>query len=161
VVIVASVSCIYGLGSPQEYLGQVVLLKEGDDVSRDEVFAKLVRIHYERNDVGFARGKFRVRGDSFEVWPAYDDFAVRVSLWGDQVEEIVKVDTVTQEVVTRLPTVAIYPATHFVTSDDAIERALGEIADELEVRVAELEVQGKQLEAFRLSSVPVRPRDAT
>ena len=98
VVIVASVSCIYGLGSPQEYLGQVVLLKQGDDISRDEVFAKLVKIHYERNDIGFARGKFRVRGDSFEVWPAYDDYAVRVSLWGDQVEEIVKIDVLTQEI---------------------------------------------------------------
>jgi excinuclease ABC subunit B len=150
VVIVASVSCIYGLGSPQEYLGQVVLIKEGDEVSRDEVFAKLVKIHYERNDIGFVRGKFRVRGDSFEVWPAYDDYAVRVSLWGDQVEEIVKVDPITQEIVARLPTVAVYPATHFVTSEDAIERSLGEIAAELEVRVGELEVQGKQLEAFRL-----------
>jgi excinuclease ABC subunit B len=150
VVIVASVSCIYGLGSPQEYLGQVVLLKEGDDVSRDEVFAKLVKIHYERNDIGFVRGKFRVRGDSFEVWPAYDDYAVRVSLWGDQVEEIVKVDPLTQEIVARLPTVAVYPATHFVTSEDALERSLEEIAAELEVRVAELEAQGKQLEAFRL-----------
>jgi excinuclease ABC subunit B len=150
VVIVASVSCIYGLGSPQEYLGQVVLLRQGDDISRDEVFAKLVKIHYERNDIGFVRGKFRVRGDSFEVWPAYDDYAVRVSLWGDQVEEIVKIDVLTQEIVDHLSTVAIYPATHFVTSEDAIERSLGEIADELELRVAELEAQGKQLEAFRL-----------
>jgi excinuclease ABC subunit B len=150
VVIVASVSCIYGLGSPAEYLGQVVLLKQGDDISRDEVFAKLVRIHYERNDIGFVRGKFRVRGDSFEVWPAYDDYAVRVSLWGDQVEEIVKVDVLTQEIVDHLPAVAIYPATHFVTSEDAIGRSLTEIAAELEARVAELEAQGKQLEAFRL-----------
>ena len=128
----------------------MVLLKEGDDISRDEVFAKLVKIHYERNDIGFTRGKFRVRGESFEVWPAYDDYALRVSLWGDQVEEIVKVDPLTQEVVARLPNVAIYPATHFVTSDDAIERSLVEIAAELETRVAELEAQGKQLEAFRL-----------
>ena len=150
VVIVASVSCIYSLGSPAEYLGQVVLLKEGDEVSRDEVFAKLVKISYERNDVGFARGKFRVRGDSFEVWPAYDDYALRVSLWGDEVEEIAKVDPVTQDVVARLPNTAIYPATHFVTSDDSIERSLAEIAAELEERVAELEAQGKQLEAFRL-----------
>ena len=150
VVIVASVSCIYGLGSPAEYLAQVVLLKQGDEISRDEVFGKLVKIHYERNDMGFARGKFRVRGDSFEVWPAYDDYSLRVSLWGDQVEEIVKVDPLTQEIIERLPAVAIYPATHFVTSDDAIERSLGEIASELEVRVAELETQGKQLEAFRL-----------
>ncbi len=150
VVIVASVSCIYGLGSPQEYLAQVVLLRQGDDISRDEVFAKLVKIHYERNDVGFARGKFRVRGDSFEVWPAYDDYAVRVSLWGDQVEQIVRVDPLTQEVIERMPAVAVYPATHFVTAEDAIERSLEEIAAELELRVAELEIQGKQLEAFRL-----------
>ena len=150
VVIVASVSCIYSLGSPDEYLGQVVLLKEGEDVSRDEVLAKLVKIHYERNDIGFARGKFRVRGDSFEVWPAYDDYALRVSLWGDRVEEIVKVDPVTQEVIAHLPNVAIYPATHFVTSENAIERSLEEISAELELRVAELEAQGKQLEAFRL-----------
>jgi excinuclease ABC subunit B len=150
VVIVASVSCIYGLGSPQEYLAQVVLLRQGDDISRDEVLAKLVRIQYERNDVGFARGRFRVRGDSFEVWPAYEDYAVRVGLWGDRVEEIAKVDPVTQEIVERLSSVAIYPATHFVTSADAIERALEEIAAELESRVDELEAQGKQLEAFRL-----------
>ncbi|MGI5939642.1 MAG: excinuclease ABC subunit UvrB [Thermoleophilia bacterium] len=150
VVVVASVSCIYGLGSPAEYLGQVVLLKQGEEVSRDEVLAKLVRIHYERNDIGFARGKFRVRGDSFEVWPAYEDYAVRVGLWGDEVEEIVKVDPVTQEIVARLPNVAIYPATHFVTSKDAIERSLEEIAAELEQRVGELEAHGKQLEAFRL-----------
>ncbi len=150
VVIVASVSCIYGLGSPAEYLAQVVLLKEGDEVSRDEVFAKLVKIHYERNDIGFARGKFRVRGDSFEVWPAYEDYALRVRLWGDEVEEMVKVDPLTQDVVARLPNVAIYPATHFVTTEDAIERSLEEIAAELEERVAELEQKGKQLEAFRL-----------
>ncbi|MBC7294556.1 MAG: DEAD/DEAH box helicase family protein, partial [Thermoleophilia bacterium] len=92
VVIVASVSCIYGLGSPQEYLSQVVLLREGTEINREEVLAKLVKIHYERNDVAFARGKFRVRGESFEVWPAYDEYAVRVSLWGDEVEEIVQVD---------------------------------------------------------------------
>jgi excinuclease ABC subunit B len=149
-VIVASVSCIYGLGSPEEYLKQVVLLQEGEEISRDEVLAKLVKIHYERNDVAFARGKFRVRGESFEVWPAYDDYAIRVNLWGDQIEEIVRIDTLNQEVIQRLPNVAIYPATHFVTSEDAIERSLGEIAAELELRVGELEAQGKQLEAFRL-----------
>jgi len=150
VVIVASVSCIYGLGSPQEYLGQMVLLKEGEEISRDQVLARLVKIRYERNDVGFTRGKFRVRGDSFEVWPAYDDYAVRVSLWGDLVEEIVKVDPLTQEVLERVPAVAIYPATHFLAEEGTLERALAEIAAELEERVAELEAQGKQLEAFRL-----------
>jgi len=150
VVIVASVSCIYGLGSPDEYLNQVVLLREGAEVDREQVFHKLVSIHYERNDVGFARGKFRVRGDSFEVWPAYEDLAVRITLWGDEIEEIVKVDPLTQEVVGRLPSVAIYPATHFVTTSDAIERAVVEIGKELEERVGELDAHGKQLEAFRL-----------
>jgi len=150
VVIVASVSCIYGLGSPDEYLNQVVLLREGAEVDREQVFHKLVSIHYERNDVGFTRGKFRVRGDSFEVWPAYEDLAVRITLWGDEIEEIVKVDPLTQEVVGRLPSVAVYPATHFVTTSDAIERAVVEIGRELEGRVGELDAQGKQLEAFRL-----------
>jgi excinuclease ABC subunit B len=150
VVIVASVSCIYGLGSPDEYLNQVVLLREGAEVDREQVFHKLVSIHYERNDVGFARGKFRVRGDSFEVWPAYEDLAVRITLWGDEIEEIVKVDPLTQQVVGRLPSVAVYPATHFVTTGDAIERAVVEIGRELEERVGELDAQGKQLEAFRL-----------
>src|SRR5680860_696651 len=101
VVIVASVSCIYGLGSPENYLQRVVLLAEGTEVDRQEVFERLVGIHYERNDVGFERGRYRVRGDSFEVWPAYDQLAVRVSMWGDEIEEIVRVDPVTQEVQER------------------------------------------------------------
>jgi excinuclease ABC subunit B len=150
VVIVASVSCIYGLGSPEQYLRRVVALKEGMELDRDDVFARLVGIHYERNDVGFARGKFRVRGDSFEVWPAYEDNAIRVTLWGDEVEEIVRVDPVTQHVLERMPMVAVYPATHFVTDEDAIGRAVKEISEEMEERVAELEAAGKRLEAYRL-----------
>ncbi len=150
VVIVASVSCIYGLGSPEEYLRQVVLLREGAEIERDEVLAKLVAIQYERNDVGFQRGRFRVRGDSFEVWPAYDDEVIRVNLFGDEIEEILKIDPVTQEVLGRLPSVAVYPASHFVTGEGAIERAVREIGVELEQQVAALEARGKQLEAFRL-----------
>ncbi len=150
VVIVASVSCIYGLGSPEEYLRQVVLLREGAEIDRSEVFAKLVAIQFERNDVGFTRGKFRVRGDSFEVWPSYEDLAVRVRLFGDEIEEIVRVDPLTQNVVGRLPAVAVYPATHFVTAEGAVERAVREIGEELEAQIGELESKGKQLEAFRL-----------
>lgn len=150
VVVVASVSCIYGLGSPAEYLSQVVLLRQGENVDRDEVLRKLVAIQYERNDVAFARGKFRVRGDSFEVWPAYDDLAVRVSLWGDTVEEIARVDPITNRVSALVPSIAIYPASHFVTEQGVMERVLRDIEAELEARVAELEAQGKQLEAFRL-----------
>src|SRR5660398_261378 len=150
VVIVASVSCIYGLGSPENYLQRVVLLAEGTEVDRQEVFERLVGIHYERNDVGFERGRYRVRGDSFEVWPAYDQLAVRVSMWGDEIEEIVRVDPVTQEVQERVESVAIYPATHFVTTDDGLKRAVQEIEVELEQQTAYLESQGKELEAFRL-----------
>src|SRR5660398_247772 len=150
VVIVASVSCIYGLGSPENYLQRVVLLAEGTEVDRQEVFERLVGIHYERNDVGFERGRYRVRGDSFEVWPAYDQLAVRVSMWGDEIEEIVRVNPVTQEVQERVESVAIYPATHFVTTDDGLKRAVKEIEVELEQQTAYLESQGKELEAFRL-----------
>jgi excinuclease ABC subunit B len=150
VVIVASVSCIYGLGSPEEYLKQVVLLKEGAELDRDTLFHKLVSIQYERNDIDFSRGRFRVRGDSFDVWPAYEDLALRISLWGDEIEEIVRFDPLTQEGMGRLPSVAVYPATHFVTSEERIRSAVVEIAEELEQRVAELQTQGKELEAFRL-----------
>ena len=150
VVVVASVSCIYGLGSPAEYLSQMVMLHQGEQIDRDEVLRRLVSIHYERNDVGFARGKFRVRGDSFEVWPAYDDLAVRVSLWGDEVEEISRVDPLTGRVESALESVAIYPATHFVTEEGVLGRVLADIEAELEERLAELEAEGKQLEAFRL-----------
>ena len=150
VVVVASVSCIYGLGSPEEYLRQVVLLRQGEVVDRDDVLRKLVSIHYERNDVAFARGKFRVRGESFEVWPAYEDVALRVRMWGDEIEEISIIDPLTQEVKGTLANVAVYPATHFVTTDEGIERAVRLIGEELEERVVELTGQGKQLEAYRL-----------
>ena len=150
VVIVASVSCIYGLGSPEEYLARVVLLREGEEIDRDQVLRKLVSIQYERNDVGFARGKFRVRGDSFEVWPAYEDVAVRVSLWGDTVEEIVRLDPVSGRVLERLPHVAVYPATHFVTPEGTMDRVVADIGAELAEQTAKLEEQGKQLEAYRL-----------
>lgn len=150
VVIVASVSCIYGLGSPDNYLRRVVLLREGMEVDRQEVFERLVGIHYERNDVGFERGRFRVRGDNFEVWPAYDQLVIRVSLWGDEIEEITRVDPVTQEVQTRVDSAAIYPATHFVTTEEGLTRAVGEIEAELEQQSSYLESQGKELEAFRL-----------
>ena len=150
VVIVASVSCIYGLGSPDEYLDRVVLLQVGDTVDRDEVLRKLVDIQYARNDFEPARGKFRVRGDAFEVWPADQDTAVRVRLWGDQVESIQRFDPVGGEVVEKPTHAVIYPATHFVTSGPAIERALADIKRELDERTAWLDEHGKLLEAHRL-----------
>jgi len=150
VVIVASVSCIYGLGSPEDYLEKMVLLQVGQTLERDEMLRKLVDIQYARNDFEPARGKFRVRGDSVEIWPAAQDTAVRVQLWGDEVEQLVSYDPVSGEVLERPQHVAIYPATHFVTNDPAIERALVEIRREMEERCAWFEENGKMLEAHRL-----------
>ncbi len=150
VVIVASVSCIYGLGSPEEYLERMVLLQVGQTVERDEMLRKLVDIQYARNDFELARGKFRVRGDSVEIWPAAQDTAIRVQLWGDEVERLVSYDPVSGEVLDRPGHVAVYPATHFVTNDPAIERALVEIGREMEERCAWFEQRGKVVEAHRL-----------
>ena len=150
VVIVASVSCIYGLGSPEDYLEKMVLLQVGQTLERDEMLRKLVDIQYARNDFEPARGKFRVRGDSIEIWPAAQDTAIRVQLWGDEVEQLVSYDPVSGEVLERPQHVAIYPATHFVTDDPAVERALVEIRRELEERCAWFEENGKVLEAHRL-----------
>jgi len=150
VVIVASVSCIYGLGSPEEYLEKMVLLQVGQTVERDEVLRKLVDIQYARNDFEPARGKFRVRGDSVEIWPASQDTAIRIQLWGDEVEQIVNYDPISGEVIEKPEHVAIYPATHFVTNDPAIERSLIEIRREMEERCAWFEEHGKVLEAHRL-----------
>ena len=150
VVIVASVSCIYGLGSPEDYLEKMVLLSVGDTVDRDEMLRKLVDIQYARNDFEPARGKFRVRGDSIEIWPAAQDTAIRVQLWGDEVEQIVSFDPVGGEVLDKPRYVAIYPATHFVTNSPAVERALVEIQRELDERCAWFEDHGKVLEAHRL-----------
>ena len=149
-VIVASVSCIFGLGSPDDYLRSVVLLRAGDPVDRDAVLRKLVDIQYQRNDYEPARGKFRVRGDSFEVWPADEDTLVRVELWGDEIESITRYDPVSGEVVDKPAYVAVYPATHFVTSGPAIERALAEIKRELDERCAWFDEHDKVLEAHRL-----------
>ena len=150
VVIVASVSCIYGLGSPEDYLEKMVLLSVGDTVGRDEMLRKLVDIQYARNDFEPARGKFRVRGDSIEIWPAAQDTAIRVQLWGDEVEQIVSFDPVGGEVLDKPRYVAIYPATHFVTNSPAVERAVVEIQRELDERCAWFDDHGKVLEAYRL-----------
>jgi excinuclease ABC subunit B len=150
VVIVASVSCIYNLGSPEEYLDSVVLLQVGEEAERDHLLRRLVDIQYQRNDFELGRGKFRVRGDSFELWPAGEDAALRVQFWGDEIEGIARFDPVSGEVTERLKYVAVYPATHFITSGPAIERALADIQHELDERCALFESQGKLLEAHRL-----------
>ncbi|HXV89966.1 MAG TPA: excinuclease ABC subunit UvrB [Gemmatimonadales bacterium] len=150
VVIVASVSAIYGLGDPELYRQLLVTADVGQDRGRDTLLEDLVRIQYQRNDVSFDRGTFRVRGDTIEVFPAYDEQAVRIELWGDQVERIAKIDPLTGRTIAELRRCAIYPATHFVTQRENVERAVTAIRAELRDRLAELRAQNKLLEAQRL-----------
>src|SRR6266498_688004 len=150
VLIVASVSCIYGLGTPEEYMGQVLRLHRGVAIDRDFAITRLVKIMYERNQVNFVRGKFRVQGDTLEVFPAYEETAVRVEFWGDDVERITRFDPLTGEVLGELSEVWIYPATHYVASDQRMQRAIAGIDKELKERLGQLESQGKLLEAERL-----------
>src|SRR5215207_10066363 len=152
VVIVATVSAIYGLGDPVEYRKLMVTVKRGEQRGRDEILSELVRIHYGRNDVSFGQGTFRVRGDSIEIFPAYAEQAIRVELWGDEVERISKINPLTGETIVQLNQCAIYPAKHFVTQRPTIERAVKAIREELAVRLAELKGAGKLLEAQRLES---------
>jgi len=150
VIIVASVSCIYGLGSPEDYLAKVVFLEKGKQFNQDDLLRKLIEIKYQRNDYELSRGKFRVRGDVIEVSPAYEEQALRIEMFGDEVEKILQVDPLTGEMLDQFERVAIYPATHFVTSDQKMKNALVSIKKELEWRLKELESQGKLLEAQRL-----------
>lgn len=150
VVIVASVSCIYGLGSPQDYGQGVLVLQVGEMVRRSQVLRHLVDIYYERNDNTLQRSKFRVRGDVLEVQPAYSDFAYRVSFWGDEVERITEIDTLTGEILADHEKIEIYPAKHFITPQDQLKEALADIEAEMVEQVALLESQGKLLEAQRI-----------
>ncbi|MDI7253147.1 MAG: DEAD/DEAH box helicase family protein, partial [Actinomycetota bacterium] len=150
VIIVASVSCIYGLGSPQEYMKRVLILKRGGEYDLREVARKLVDMHYERNDQFLERGRFRIRGDTLEIYPSYEERLVRVEFFGDQVDRITVVDPLTGEVISREESTAVYPATHYLTSEENLERAVASIRAELEERVAELESAGRLLEAQRL-----------
>jgi excinuclease ABC subunit B len=152
VVIVATVSAIYGLGDPTEYRAQMVTIDKGQRVPRDEILRKLVKIQYSRNDVSFERGTFRVRGDTVEILPAYEEQGVRVELWGDEVERISKINALTGEVITPMEKAAIYPAKHFVTQRKTLERAVGIIRAELAERLTILRNSGKLLEAQRLES---------
>ncbi len=152
VVIVASVSAIYGLGDPVEYRKSMVTVERGEERGRDRLLSELVDIHYRRNDAAFEPGHFRVRGDTVEVYPAYEERAVRIELWGDDVERIAKIDPLTGTTITELDRCAIYPATHFVTPRETVERAVGRIGEELAERLKELRAGGKLLEAQRLES---------
>jgi excinuclease ABC, B subunit len=150
VVVVATVSAIYGLGSPQEYLDQSIRLTVGAEIERDKLLRRLVDMQYTRNDVAFNRGTFRVRGDTLEVIPAYEELAVRVEMFGDEIEKLYFLHPVTGNVVREVRELLIFPATHYVAGPERMERALRGIEAELEERLAELERQGKLLEAQRL-----------
>lgn len=150
VIVVASVSCIYGLGSPTEYADKLVVLRVGENYDLREVVRKLVDIQYERNDINLVRGKFRVRGDTLEIHPSYEEIAYRVEMFGDEVERIVKVDTLTGEQYEILDELAIFPATHYVAGDERLKAAIASIEAELAVRLAELESSNRLLEAQRL-----------
>jgi len=152
VIVVASVSCIYGLGSPEDYYNLVLSVRQGQMRDRDEILRRLVDIQYERNDINFVRGTFRVRGDIIEIFPAaYGEKAVRIELFGDEVERILEIDTMTGEILAERKHIAIYPASHYVSSRENLLRAAGDIEKELEVRLAELNGEGKLLEAQRLN----------
>ncbi len=150
VIIVASVSCIYAIGDPQEWGRVVVELERGERHRRDTLLRHLVSIYYERNDVTLQRGNFRVRGDTLEIMPAYGETAYRISFWGDEIERITEVDPLTGEVLADLHELNIFPAKHFITPEDKREKALVDIEAELEEHLAELKAQGKLLEAQRL-----------
>ncbi|MBV9031460.1 MAG: excinuclease ABC subunit UvrB [Pseudonocardiales bacterium] len=150
VVVVASVSCIYGLGTPQEYLNQSIHVPVGGEIGRDALLRALVDIHYTRNDLAFSRGTFRVRGDTVEVIPAYEELAVRIEFFGDEVESLYYLHPLTGEVVREVPELRIFPATHYVAGPERMERAITGIESELADRLAELEKQGKLLEAQRV-----------
>ncbi|GAA4785084.1 excinuclease ABC subunit UvrB [Actinomycetospora chlora] len=150
VVVVASVSCIYGLGTPQSYLDRSVQLTVGDELDRDQLLRALVDVQYTRNDMSFARGTFRVRGDTVEIIPAYEELAVRIEFFGDEIESLYYLNPLTGDVVRQVDDVRIFPATHYVAGPERMEKAVKAIEAELEERLAELERQGKMLEAQRL-----------
>jgi excinuclease ABC subunit B len=150
VIIVASVSCIYGIGSPQVYNEKMQLFKVGEEIDRDEVLRKLIKMQYQRNDSILGRGAFRVRGEVLEIMPSYAESAYRIALFGDEIEGIQHFDPLTGEILDTIDHVSVWPASHYVTRDETLERAVDEIRNELNSRTAELEKEGKQLEAHRL-----------
>ncbi len=152
VVVVASVSCIYGLGSPEDYRKMMVRLRLGDVIDRDEMLLKFVDIQYDRNDVSFERGKFRVRGDVVELWPAYEEIGYRIELFGDEVERLATIDPLTGSAIETHQEMYVYPAKHFVLPEERIKGAVEGIGQELEQRLQQLKEQGKLLEAQRLGA---------
>jgi excinuclease ABC subunit B len=149
-VVVSTVSCIYGLGAAEEYLGAMQALQVGEHISRDKLVRRFINMQYERNDVDFSRGKFRVRGDTIEIIPVYEEHAVRIEMFGDEIEALYSLHPLTGDVLNKMEAVSIFPATHYAASPEAMHRAIGTIKVELAERLAEFEKQGKLLEAQRL-----------
>src|ERR1700716_875294 len=150
VIVVASVSCIYGLGSPEEYRDHYLVLKPGEERDQRSILRQLVDMNYDRNDMNLVRGTFRVRGDTIEIHPAYDETAVRVELFGDEIEQITVVDPLTGERVQTLEELIVFPASHYVASEERMQKAIVRIEAELQERLAYFEREGKLLEAQRL-----------
>ncbi|CAN5485212.1 excinuclease ABC subunit UvrB [soil metagenome] len=150
VIVVSTVSCIYGLGTPQEYVDRMLRLRVGEERDRDSILRQLVEIQYTRNDMSFTRGTFRVRGDTLEIFPVYEEHAVRIEFFGDEIERLMTLHPVTGEVLTEDTELYVFPATHYVAGAERMERAVRGIEAELESRLADLERQGKLLEAQRL-----------
>ncbi|WP_213814742.1 excinuclease ABC subunit UvrB [Glaciihabitans sp. dw_435] len=150
VIVVSTVSCIYGLGAVDEYLEATVALQVGDRIPREALIRKFVGMQYDRNDVDFSRGKFRVRGDTIEIIPVYEENAIRIEMFGDEIEAIYSLHPLTGDIITKMEAVSVFPATHYAASPDSMKRAIVTIKEELAIRLAELERQGKLLEAQRL-----------
>jgi excinuclease ABC subunit B len=150
VIVVASVSCIYGLGSPADYKRMMVHLSKGETIDRDQMLLKLVDIQYQRNDIAFERGKFRVRGDTIEIWPSAEEIAMRVELFGDEVDALASINPTSGEVISTMDEMYVYPAKHFVTPDERVRSAIVGIEQELNDRLEWFKKEGKLLEAERL-----------
>ena len=161
VIVVASVSSIYGLGSPDDYREMMVALKRGETIDRDCLLMKLVDIQYDRNDVSFERGKFRVRGDCVEIWPSYEEYALRVELWGDEIDQLSLINPTSGETIATQDQLFVYPAKHFVMPEARIAQAVALIKQELDEQLERFRLEGKLLEAQRLSGAhAVRHGDA-
>jgi excinuclease ABC subunit B len=150
VIVVATVSCIYGLGTPQEYIDRMIHIKVGDEIERNSLLRKFVDVQYKRNDIAFERGTFRVRGDTIEIIPMYEELAIRIEMFGDEIEKIMTLHPLTGEILRDESEVHIFPATHYAASPETMKRAIGDIQDELQIQLNTFEKQGKLLEAQRL-----------
>jgi len=150
VIVVATVSCIYGLGTPQEYIDRMILLRKGDEIERNFLLRRFVDVQYKRNDMAFERGNFRVRGDTIEIIPVYEELAIRIELFGDEIERITHLHPLTGEIIDEVDEIFIFPATHYSAGPETMKRAIKEIEGELDLRLAELERSNKLLEAQRL-----------